>query len=120
MGDHECCASTLASYLSISALTAELRPTPHVLMELRPAPIISGHAPPSTHTEHCSAPPFHPSVFPPARPLIRVGYYAKLRVATVHPEGVLYVRMFVTFGGGKEVVTALSSMCTTAASGQSM
>ena len=32
-------------------------------------------------------PSFHPSVFPPARPLIRVGYYAKLRVATVHPKG---------------------------------
>ena len=37
------------------------------------------------------------------------------------PRGAtVYVRMFVTFGGGKEVVAALSSMCTTAASGQSM
>ena len=72
-------------------------------------------------------PSFHPSVFPPAHPLIRVGYYAKLRVATVHPKGVLYVRMFVTFGGSKEVVAALNStydcsvtVRTTGASGQSM
>ena len=90
-------------------------------MELRTTStsVAKHHLATAALSQHC-CPSFHTSVFPPARPLIRVGYYAKLRVATVHPEGVLYVRMFVTFGGGKEVVTALSSMCTTAASGQSM